>query len=722
VIETSRQRSDEEVLDNQPGKIPEENDYLLLLSQIINNVGVGIYIVQNGRFAYVSPLFVKLSGYSEDELIDRETAGFVHDEDRARIRKIAVRRLKNKNGEAYEYRFVKKNGEVMWILEKICSIVYRDEKATLGSFMDITGRKKAEQLREEAAEALRRSEERYRNIIEQMEDGYFETDLAGRIAYVNEAECRNIGYARDEILGRDYNLFSDEETGGELFRLFSDIYRTGQPVRAYDMKLIKKDGSRSFNEISASLIRNERDEPVGFRGIARDVTERKKQEERIRYLATHDSLTGLPNRIMFSQLLSHAVEAARRYERQIAVFFIDLDRFKIINDSLGHEAGDQLLSGITARFRQTLRSMDVIARLGGDEFVVMIEPVSGEEQAAVVARKLLAVSMEPFTIMGEECRITASIGISIYPGDGEDEQTLIKHADMAMYLAKEEGKNNFQFYSCDTAPLMVERLSMETRLRYALEQGNLSLHYQAKLDFRNGAINGVEALLRWNDPVLGSVTPTQFIPVAEETGLIVPIGFWVLKTACAQNMTWQRENLPPLCMSVNLSLRQLLDDKLIDKIQKALSESGMPPGLLELEITESMVMYNPDRILKILQEIKALGVRLAIDDFGTGYSSLAQVKAFPIDTLKVDRSFIRNIPYGEKDKAITETILAMGRTLNLTIVAEGVETKEQMSYLEQQSCDMMQGFYFSRPIPPNEFVTLLRKHGRNLQTVAIPKE
>jgi len=366
--------------------------------------------------------------------------------------------------------------------------------------------------------------------------------------------------------------------------------------------------------------------------------------------------------------------------------------------------------------------MDVIARLGGDEFVVMIEPVSGEEQAAVVARKLLAVSMEPFTIMGEECRITASIGISIYPGDGEDEQTLIKHADMAMYLAKEEGKNNFQFYSCDTAPLMVERLSMETRLRYALEQGNLSLHYQAKLDFRNGAINGVEALLRWNDPVLGSVTPTQFIPVAEETGLIVPIGFWVLKTACAQNMTWQRENLPPLCMSVNLSLRQLLDDKLIDKIQKALSESGMPPGLLELEITESMVMYNPDRILKILQEIKALGVRLAIDDFGTGYSSLAQVKAFPIDTLKVDRSFIRNIPYGEKDKAITETILAMGRTLNLTIVAEGVETKEQMSYLEQQSCDMMQGFYFSRPIPPNEFVTLLRKHGRNLQTVAIPKE
>jgi EAL domain-containing protein (putative c-di-GMP-specific phosphodiesterase class I) len=302
------------------------------------------------------------------------------------------------------------------------------------------------------------------------------------------------------------------------------------------------------------------------------------------------------------------------------------------------------------------------------------------------------------------------MGICMYPKDAEDEQSLMKNADMAMYLAKEEGKNNYQFYSKDMQSKSLERLSIETNLRFALERNELSLHYQAKVDFKTNEITGVEALLRWQNPFLGSVTPTQFIPVAEETGLIVPIGKWVMKTACAQNVAWQKQGLPAVCMAVHLSLRQLTDDSLLDDIRTALNDSGMAPNLLELEVTESMVMYNPARMVSVLAKIKSMGVRLAIDDFGTGYSSLAQIKRFPVDTLKVDRSFIHNLPQNAEDKAITEAIIGMGKALSLTVVAEGVETVEQMNFLKEHFCDEMQGFHFSKPIIPEQFADLLRKH------------
>jgi len=313
-------------------------------------------------------------------------------------------------------------------------------------------------------------------------------------------------------------------------------------------------------------------------------------------------------------------------------------------------------------------------------------------------------------LMGEECRVTASIGISIYPKDGEDDRALMKTADKAMYFAKEEGKNNYQFYSESIKSQSIEQYSLETHLRLALERNELSLNYQAKLDFKTGAITGVEALLGWHNPFLGDVTPTQFIPIAEETGLIIPIGQWVIRTACAQNVAWQQQGLPPMCMAVNLSLRQLLDENLIEDVKAALRDSGMAPHLLELEITESMVMHNPARMVAILTKIKNLGLRLAIDDFGTGYSSLAQIKHFPVDTLKVDRSFIRDIPDDTEDKAITEAIIAMGKTLSLKVVAEGVETQEQMDFLRQHSCDEIQGYYFSKPVTPERFADLLRSH------------
>ncbi len=929
----------------------------ILSEEIIAKAGVGIYIVQNGKFVYFGNLFQKITGFTEKDLMGTNSLQNVYYEDKESVRKQAIKCLKKESFEPYEFRFVKKNKELRWILDTVTPIVYNNEPAALGSFMDITERKLTEDaLRQseekyraiieniedgyvetdlkgnfiffndaiskmhgyrniellrlnyrdimdkenakkiyarynkvfttgqpekefeyeiitkngqrrnletsisliknptgrivafrgivrdrtehkQAVEALRLSEEKYRTILENIEEGFFEVDLAGNFTFFNNSLCQLMGYSREELMGMNYRQYTDKVTSKEVFNTFNAIYKTGVPAKEFDWLIVRKDGTKRYVEASISLKKNlsgrplgfqgfthdvterkvaeealrqseekyrsileniqeayfevdlvgnftffndslcrmtgcSREElrgtsykifsdeenskkvflafnkifktgkptegfdwrisrrdgtkryieasvslqkdssgkPIGFKGVIRDITERKRIEQELNYMATHDALTGLPNRLMFSQLLSQAIQSAKRNKRQLAVFFIDLDRFKIINDTLGHEAGDLLLQEIAKRFRQGLRAVDVVGRLGGDEFVILIEEFNDSTQVAKVAHKILSAAMKPMVIMGEECRVTASIGISTYPHDAQDEQTLMKNADIAMYFAKEEGKNNYQFYSKDIKTHSTERMTIETNLRRALERNELFLDYQARLDFKTNEITGVEALLRWNNPYLGVVTPTQFIPVAEETGMIIPIGKWVLKASCAQNIAWQKQGLPAVCMAVNLSLRQLMDDNLLDDIKSVLRETGMPPNLLELEITESMVMHNPERLLTFLKKIKEMGIRLAIDDFGTGYSSLAQIKHFPVDTLKVDRSFIRNLPQNPEDKAITEAIINMGKVLSLTVVAEGVETPEQENYLREQVCDEMQGFYFSKPVTADEFADLLRKY------------
>ena len=559
-------------------------------------------------------------------------------------------------------------------------------------------------------ENLRQSEERYRNIIETIEDGYIEVDLSGNWTFVNNVISRHMGYSREELIGMDFHKLHTERSAKISVKAFAEVYETEAPLKSLEVEGVKKDGTIGHFELSVSLMKDAQGQKIGFHCISRDVSERKRQEEKIQYLATHDILTGLTNRVLFNQLLGQAIQSAKRKKEQFALFFIDLDRFKTINDTLGHEAGDQLLKEIAVRFKQGLRAMDVVARLGGDEFVVMVENIKHPEQVTTVAHKILAAAMKPVLIMSKECRVTASIGISIYPKDGEDELTLMKNADIAMYFAKEEGKNNFQFYKTDITHLSNKRLSIESHLYSALAQNELSLAYQPKLDFKTGEITGVEALLRWKNPELGSVTPTHFIPVAEETGLIIPIGRWVLETACKQNAAWQNQGLPPVCMAVNLSLAQLINENIMNDIENALKSSGLAPNYLELEVTESMIMHNPVRMIPIFTRIKELGIHIAVDDFGTGYSSLAQIKNFPMDTLKVDRSFIRNIPRDKQNMAITKAILAMGKTLNLTVVAEGVETEEQMDFLREYSCDEMQGFYFSKPVTADSFAELLGKH------------
>ena len=436
--------------------------------------------------------------------------------------------------------------------------------------------------------------------------------------------------------------------------------------------------------------------------------ERKQAEERINYLATHDGLTGLPNRVMFSQLLQSSIASSRRHDRKFALLYLDLDRFKIINDTLGHAHGDTLLVEMSRRFTEAVRESDVVARLGGDEFVVLLHEIEDDRQVAMVARKLLSAAIKPVNLRGHDCRVTASIGVAIFPADGDDEQTLTKNADMAMYLAKNEGKNDVRFYTKQMKGPSTERLMLEVSLQRAIEHNEFVIHYQPKRDLRDGSITGVEALLRWNHPDLGLLGPNQFIPLAEETGLIIPIGQWVLRNACQQNVAWQKQGLPPMSMAVNLSPRQFTDDGLLSTIDQVLAETGMAPHLLQLEITESMVMHDIERSIAVLNAIKSRDVQLAVDDFGTGYSSMALIKRFPVDTLKIDRSFVRDLPQDSEDKAIADAIIGLGRALGLRIVAEGVETAEQETFLRDHSCDEMQGYLFSRAVEPEEIVDLLR--------------
>ncbi|HET7763658.1 MAG TPA: EAL domain-containing protein [Burkholderiales bacterium] len=563
----------------------------------------------------------------------------------------------------------------------------------------------------EAEEALRSSEERFRSLTSLSSDLYWEQDEQFRFTTMTGTGSQRVNVRTFPAIGKKrweqnyINMTADQ---------WADHIALLEAHKQFrDMELCRLDeaGNKIWISISGEPVFDSSGAFRGYRGVGKDITERKLDEERIQFLANHDALTSLPNRTMFNEVLTIAIQNARRYKRNFAVLFIDLDRFKNINDTLGHDAGDKLLQQMGKRLLDTMRTSDIVARLGGDEFVVLVQEISEAKQVASVARKVLSALVQPMTIQGQECRVTASIGICMYPAEAQDELALMKNADIAMYRAKEDGKNNYKFYTEEMNVHSFERLALETSLRRGLERSEFLLHYQAKVDLQSGSITGVEALIRWQHPDLGLVPPAQFIPLAEETGLIVPIGRWVLHTACAQNVAWQRQGLPPVHIAVNLSARQFADDDLVQDVADALRSTGLRPELLELELTESVVIQNTERAGGIVSEIKKMGVRLAIDDFGVGYSSLTHLKRFPIDTLKVDRSFIRDLPADPEDKAITEAIIAMGKSLNLTVVAEGVETQEQQSFLQELDCDEMQGYYFSKPIPGDAFAELLRRRG-----------
>jgi diguanylate cyclase (GGDEF)-like protein/PAS domain S-box-containing protein len=434
---------------------------------------------------------------------------------------------------------------------------------------------------------------------------------------------------------------------------------------------------------------------------------RKDAEEKLRFVATHDALTGLPNRVMFGQRLDHALVQAQRHRRRLAVLFLDLDRFKLINDTLGHEFGDVLLREVARRLRDSLRASDTVARLGGDEFVVLLEDLPEALTVATVAQKIIAAVGERHVLAGREYHVTASVGASTFPDDAADAPTLLKNADIAMYRAKEQGRNTFQFYSSQLNLHSAQRLNLESGLRRAIEREEFILHYQPQVDVRTGRITGAEALVRWLHPELGLLPPGRFISIAEESGLIVPIGHWVLRTACAAQRAWTDRGLPPLRLAVNLSARHFMRNDLVRDISAALADTGGDPGRLELEITETSVMEDPERVVALLHQIRDIGVSVAIDDFGTGHSSLAYLKRFPVDNLKIDRSFISDVPADKNNVAITQAVIAMGHSLGMRVIAEGVETRAQLNFLLAQKCDEYQGYFFSKPLAEEEFTALL---------------
>lgn len=554
----------------------------------------------------------------------------------------------------------------------------------------------------------RRAEEKMRlaaKVFESAAEGIMITNADIRIVAVNEAFTATTGYESDEVLGKTPNLLKSGKHDDEFYRaLWKSLNETGQWKGEIWNR--RKNGELYPQWLSINAVRDAKGAVANYVGMFTDITARKQAEERLRVLAYHDPLTGLPNRALFHTLLSQALAKAQRHHRLGAVLFIDLDRFKNINDTLGHPVGDLLLKEAATRLMACLRQSDTIARLGGDEFTILLEEIAHERDAIIVAQKILAALAEPFNLAGHEVFVTASIGISLFPHDGNDVEALLKNADTALYRTKEQGRNGYTLYTAEMNALALKRMALENSLRRAVERSEFLLHYQPRVALDTGRVICVEALLRWQHPELGLVMPDQFISLAEETGLIMPVGEWVLRTACAQAKAWQASGFPALRVSVNLSARQFSQPGIVAQVAKALSDAGLAPNSLELELTESTVMQDAEDAIAKLNALKQLGVYLSIDDFGAGYSSLEYLKHFPIDTLKIDRSFVQDVPGNSDDGAIVRAIIAMAHSLKIKVTAEGVETAEQLGFLRAYQCDEMQGYYFGMPLPTHEFLKL----------------
>jgi len=657
---------------------------------------------RQGSIQWVNPAFTLLTGYTAEEAMGQRPSllkSGVHD---AHFYQTLWNTILS--GAVWRGEIMNRRKDGTPYVEEMTITPVRSDQGEITQFIaikvDVTERKRAE-------EALREAEERYRLIFEENSMGISQSSVDGRFLGVNPAFARMLGYdSPEEMIAsvRPGELYVDGDCRREVARQLRE--QGMSEIREF--QLYRKDGSKLWIRGTARAVRSADGRILYYVGAAEDITARKTAEEQVEFLAYYDALTGLPNRTLFRDRLSKALASARRRGENVALLFLDLDRFKIINDSLGHSVGDLLLKEVADRLKKWAREQDTVARLGGDEFVVVLSGVKSLADVAVAADRILKVMTAECIIQGHLLSISCSLGISVFPDHGREPETLLKNADAALYCAKEQGRNNFQFFTQEMNVEAVERMTLENSLRVALERREFFLVYQPQVDVATGQITGAEALLRWQHPELGLVSPDKFIPIAENSGLILPIGEWVLHTACAQARRWQEDGLPALPVAVNVSAVQFRHNRFLQVVRQVLDETGLPPRYLELELTEGMLLSNADLTLSVLQQLSEMGVKLSIDDFGTGYSSLSYLRHFPVHKLKIDRSFVRDITSDPDDAAITGTIINMGKSLNIKVNAEGVENEEQMAFLRTHNCDEVQGHYFSRPLVAPEFADKVR--------------
>jgi len=560
-------------------------------------------------------------------------------------------------------------------------------------------------------EALSAEKERAEITLNCIGDAVVCTDISGNITFLNMVAETMTGWSTLEAKGcplaqvfRTLSTVNSEPTETTSEHAILQIRAVHMPPSC---TLIRRDGLQIPIEDSIAPIRNRNGEAAGTVIVFRDVSVANALAQEIAHTAEHDVLTGLPNRMLLNDRIRQAIAAAKRHEKQVAVLFLDVDGFKHINDSLGHPVGDQVLQSIAQRLLECARSVDTVSRQGGDEFVVLLSELTHPRAASIMAARMLHAVAEPHLVGQHELHVTASIGVSVFPDDGLNAETLIKNADTAMYQAKESGRRRYQFFKPSMNARAVERQSIEESLRRALERQEFELHYQPKINIKTGAITGAEALIRWTHPTRGRVPPADFIPIAEDCGLIVPIGRWVLHQACRQARAWKDAGLPATAMAVNVSAMEFQNEEFLQGLSQILRESDWDPGLLELEVTESVLMKHVEATIEVLQALRESGVQVALDDFGTGYSSLSYLRRFPIDSLKIDRSFVQQIAGGPDAAAIVTAVISMAQSLKLRVVAEGVETLQELEFLQARQCDEVQGYYFSRPLPAAQFANLL---------------
>jgi diguanylate cyclase (GGDEF)-like protein/PAS domain S-box-containing protein len=676
-----------------------------------NQAAVGLaHVGPDGRYLLVNRKLCDILGYSADELLRKTVWDVSHPQDRDATT-AARRRLFAGEIDTFslEKRYLRKDGRTVWVNLTVSHVRSASgvPKYDVAAYEDITQRKSAE-------EALRSSESRNRAVVEIAAEGIIIHDASGRIVSANSSAMRILrkegGLVGKTPVDLEFDAIREDGTPFPVEdRPVMVTLRTGKPQANVVMGHRKPGGSITWLSMNVLPLGDPGGRmPGGVVVSVTDITERRGYEQKLTYLAQNDTLTGLPNRALLLDRLGQALTRAARRGTLVGVMLLDLDRFKEINDTLGHSAGDTVLKEVAVRIKHMLRDSDTVARLGGDEFCVVLEDCDGRDKVAIAAAKLGKVFNQPITAEGQEIFSAASIGLAVYPNDGSTIEDLIKHADIAMYDAKREGGNGYRFYSTKRHSKPTDQIGMGTALRHAIEHNELEVRYQPQIEIGSGRPVGVEALLHWHHPDLGVMPPSRFIHVAEETGLIVPIGEWVLKTACAEVKAWQQAGLPQLNVAVNLSARQFRDSQLAAKVAGTLAVTGLSPRFLDLEITESVIMSETGHTINVLARLTDLGVRVSIDDFGTGYSSLAYLKRFPVHKLKIDRAFVRDIPEDRDDAAIVQAIITLAKAMELGVLAEGVETAEQLAFLAERKCDEYQGFHFSAALPPKELLELLR--------------